>query len=183
MDCLAQNDGHADEGAEYDEPPEQPEETAAEGSPPASRASEELKGLLTEDSFDTANETQQQQNQQQQPHQKVPGRFQLLQQQQDHRQQQFQQRQGPGPAAARGRDGSRGRGRFLRGMGGSGVHAAQQHASAQQQMLAGGPDPMGMSPFMANGTGSYSQEGMFMQGKCRTADIAGYCHHANSRMV
>jgi hypothetical protein len=50
-------------------------------------------------------------------------------------------------------------------MGGPGMHAAVQHGTAQQQMLAGGTGVMGMSPFMANGTGSYGQEVVFMQGE------------------
>lgn len=149
---AVQIDEYGDDGAQYDQAAKQEQEAAE---------SDELQGLLAEDSVDAPNgsdthsrqQEQEQQEEQEQWQQRLPASGQPPQQQ--------QQFGGPERAAAaggRGRGRDRGRGRFGRSAG-PGMHAAVQHPQQQQHMRAQ------MSPFMPNGIGSYSQQAMLLQGE------------------
>jgi hypothetical protein len=134
------------------------------------RDSEELQGLLAEDSLEAPSEpvglVQQQQGQQE-----LPGRAQ-------HGQQAHTQQGSRAGTRGRGTGQGRSPGRPIRGAGtGPGGHVMVPSPHPQQQQLVGrGGMQMGVQPFMANGPGSYNQamflQGMIGQGKIQSHTLA-----------
>lgn len=180
QEYIDYGDGADDVVEQAQEEEEQQEQQQHEGGDDLEgRESEELKGLLNEDSFDPATEysTQQRQPKQQQSPGQAPLGSPQGQHQQGNQPQHQQQFSPQGQRPMRAVPSDRGRGSGGRGsMGGHGFagaagthvhgHVPVPRPQQRQQMPGVGVNQVGMGagPFMANGAGSYGAAA-FMQGE------------------